>query len=98
MKSRCFKSIAGFVSAHPWKIILAALLLTVFSGVYASFTLKLNANQDDLVSGDLDYSKRYLDFLKEFGDEEYLYVVVRPREIPRRRSVLSLLSPESFKR
>ncbi|HQC51454.1 MAG TPA: hypothetical protein PKW68_06625, partial [bacterium] len=84
MKTRCFKSIAGFVSAHPWKIVVAALLLTVFSAVYASLTLKLNANQDDLVSRDLDYSRRYLDFLDEFGDEEYLYVVVESEGNPER--------------
>ncbi len=76
MRARVFNKISQVTARHPWKIIALALIFTVVAGVYAAFTVKLNANLDDLVSEDLDYNKRYLEFLDEFGDEEYLYVVV----------------------
>lgn len=53
-----------------------AVVITLTSSVYALKTIKLNANLDELVSEKLDYHKRYIEFLKEFGDEEYLYIVV----------------------
>lgn len=76
MRDAFFKMISKLCARHPWKVIALALVLTIVSSFYAAFTIKLNANLDDLVSEDLDYHKRYLDFLEEFGDEEYLYVVV----------------------
>jgi hypothetical protein len=54
---------------------MIALFITIVSAAYSTSTIKLNANLDELVSEDLDYHRRYLDFLEEFGDEEYLYVV-----------------------
>jgi predicted RND superfamily exporter protein len=76
MRKRIFEKIATIVTVHFWKVVAIAVALTVLSGAYAAVTLKLNANLDELVSEKLDYHKRYLDFLEEFGDEEYLYVVV----------------------
>lgn len=76
MRSRLFNFIAHIASTHPRKIVAASLALTIAAGVYAAVTLRLNANLDELVSEKLDYHRRYLDFLEEFGDEEYLYIVV----------------------
>ncbi|MFH1829577.1 MAG: MMPL family transporter [Pseudomonadota bacterium] len=76
MRKRIFEKIAHLATAHSRNVVAAAIILTVAAGAYASVTLKLNANLDELVSEKLDYHKRYLDFLNEFGDEEYLYVVV----------------------
>ncbi|HPM41260.1 MAG TPA: MMPL family transporter, partial [bacterium] len=83
-RKKIFGAVAGFVCRHPWKIVAAALLLAVLSGFYAATTIKLNANLDELVSEKLDYHRNYLEFLREFGDEEYLYVVVDAGdELPR---------------
>ncbi|MBT3180970.1 MAG: MMPL family transporter [Deltaproteobacteria bacterium] len=76
MRTRVFNKISQITARHPWKIIAIAMIITVVASVYAALTVKLNANLDDLVSKDLEYNKRYLEFLEEFGDEEYLYVVV----------------------
>ena len=75
MRNRLFNFIAHMASVHPKKIIVSALILAIAAGGYAALTLTLNANLDDLVSDDLDYHRNYKEFLKEFGDEEYLYVV-----------------------
>ena len=76
MRKRLFTLVARFVCRHPRKIVAFALVLAALSGVYAATSIKLNANLDELVSEKLDYHRNYLEFLREFGDEEYLYVVV----------------------
>ncbi len=76
MRSHLFNLFYRFISQHPWKIIITALIITIASIFYSLLYLQLNANLDDLVSEKLDYHKRYIDFLKEFGDEEHLYIVV----------------------
>lgn len=76
MRARLFKFLAKMVITHPRTIVAAAVIIAIACGIYASIGIKLNANLDELVSEKLDYHRRYLDFLKEFGDEEYLYVVV----------------------
>src|SRR6185436_19157235 len=38
--------------------------------------LPLDANTDSLISRDRPWMKQYLAFLKDFGDLEYIYVVV----------------------
>lgn len=83
MRKKIFEAIACFIVCHPWKIIVVAILLTALSVIGAIRGIGLNANLDELVSERLDYHKRYVDFLKEFGDEEYLYVVVdASRDLP----------------
>ncbi|MFH0799354.1 MAG: MMPL family transporter [Pseudomonadota bacterium] len=76
MRKRLFEFIAHLATAHPKKIVAVAVILAIVSGFYAAAHIRLNSNLDELVSEKLDYHKRYMDFLKEFGDEEYLYVVV----------------------
>ena len=58
------------------KIVIVAILLTVASAYLAVARLSLDADQDNLISEKLAYHKRYKDFLREFGDQEYLYLVV----------------------
>lgn len=92
MRKRLFDLIARVVTAHPRAIVAAAVLLAVAAGLFAATGIRLNANLDELVSERLDYHKRYLDFLEEFGDEEYLYVVVDAGEdLPRVKQFLEVL-------
>lgn len=92
MRKKIFESIARLIVRHPWKIVAAALLFTALSAVGAIRGITLNANLDELVSERLDYHRRYIDFLKEFGDEEYLYVVVdAARDLPKAKRFLSAL-------
>lgn len=64
----------------PWTILLIGLLAAVASITYASRTLNLNANTDDLISPDRPFMDDYRQLLDEFGDLEYLYVVVQKPE------------------
>ena len=76
MRHKLFTFLGKLSSQHSRLVVLIAVVLTLVAGVYAANTITLNADLDRLVSEELDYHKRYLDFLDEFGDMEYLYVVV----------------------
>jgi len=71
------KKLSSFIIKAPWVIIGIAFLLTTASLWVSVSKLKLHTDQDDLVSEDHEYHKRYKDFLREFGDLEYLYVVTQ---------------------
>ncbi len=64
------------VSTYPRAILAVALALTVASSVYAWMHLRMTGDQDRLVSPDLPYQKAHLEILRNFGDQEYLFVVV----------------------
>jgi len=82
--SKVLDLIATAVTRAPLAIVGAFLLLAASCGVYAAFRLQLRTDQNDLVSSDLEYSRRYLSFIKEFGDLEFLYVVIEVDGNPQR--------------
>lgn len=45
-------------------------------GIYGAANMRMITDQDRLLSEDLEYHRRYLDFLRRFGDLEFLYVLV----------------------
>ena len=75
MLNRLLKSLAAFVVRHPWLIVGVYLALAAAS-VPIAMKIEFKTDQNDLVAADLEYNRRYLDFLKEFGDLEFLYVVI----------------------
>lgn len=76
MRNRCLSFISRIVLGHPWHVLIAAAAVTVGSLMISHTMLQMNTDQDDLVSESLPYHKRYKDYLREFGDLEYMYVVV----------------------
>ena len=75
MLKRLLKSLAAFVVRQPW--LTTALYLAAAAGsVPQILELNFKTDQNDLVAADLEYNQRYLDFLDEFGDLEFLYVVI----------------------
>ena len=75
MLKRLLKSLAVFVVRQPW--LTTALYLAAAAGsVPQILELNFKTDQNDLVAADLEYNQRYLDFLDEFGDLEFLYVVI----------------------
>ncbi len=61
---------------YPGTLVLSGLFLALIAGLGAVFFLHLNSNQDSLVSPSVPFQKRYLEHLKNFGDQEYLFVVI----------------------
>lgn len=76
MRNRLFSLLARLVLFRPWLVIVFGVVLAGASIFAALHHIKLNADLDDLVSEDLDYHRQYKEFLRDFGDFEYLYVVV----------------------
>lgn len=61
--------------------------LTLAGIILAATCLQMNTDQDDLVSERLPYHKRYKEYLKEFGDLEYIYAVVETgNNLPRAKA------------
>ncbi len=81
--NRLFSLIWNPVSNRPWWVVGVGLLVALLSiGAAVSF-LRLDSNQDHLVSPDIPYQKRYLDALENFGDQEYLFVVIQAGQQPK---------------
>ena len=76
MRKKLFDLIGKLVTRYPWWVVGVALAITLFSGVITLTSMRLDSDLDHLVSDELDYHKRYLNFIQDFGDQEYLYLVI----------------------
>ncbi|MEW6324990.1 MAG: MMPL family transporter [Nitrospirota bacterium] len=72
--------ITRFVCRRPWAVLAAAALLTLLSGWAAVTRLTLISDQDRLVSEEIPFQRNYLEFLRNFKDQEFLYVVIDGRD------------------
>lgn len=86
IQSRLLEGIWGQVQRTPRLVVAAALILSLAATVAAVFFLHLDSDQDKLVSESLPYQKRFLETLENFGDQEYLYVVIETDGSSRQRS------------
>ena len=71
-----FGALWRLVSSAPGTLVVFCVLLAVVSVLAASRYLVMDSDQDRLISPDLPYHKKYLEQLENFGDQEYLYVVI----------------------
>src|SRR5262245_60052894 len=76
MRDRILNALAEVVWRWPVALVTIAVLLSAASLWYASQTMRLNANTDDLIAADRPFMKEYRAFLAEFGDQEYIFAVV----------------------
>lgn len=74
--------LAALVTGWPRSIVVATIVLSALSGLYAQRNLTLDANTDSLISPDRAFMRTYREFMHEFGDLEYLYVAVDARGHP----------------
>jgi hypothetical protein len=68
--------VGRIVTRRPWWVVGAYVLLAAASVLVSVLHLKLNTRQNDLISADLPYNQRFLAFREEFGNLEFLYVVI----------------------
>lgn len=61
---------------RPWLVLGVGAAVAVLSIVYTTQRLQLNANLDDLIAPDRPFMEEYRHFLREFGDLEYIFVVL----------------------
>ena len=84
---RFLGAVADVVLKHPAAILWFFLLLAVLSCISAYFGLSLNTAQNALVSNKLDYNRRYHEYRIEFGDQEYIYLVIEVTDLPTAKAV-----------
>lgn len=70
------RRLADLVLRAPWTILAVSAALAVGGAVLAWRGLGLDADTNSLIAPDRPFMKLYRAFLDEFGDLEYLYVVV----------------------
>lgn len=93
MRTKFLSRLARLVVSRPWTVLIVAGILTLTSLFLAKTRLQMNTDQDDLVSEKLAYHKNYKDYVREFGDQEYLYVVVEAKEnLPKAKEFTKALS------
>ena len=78
-RERIERWVAELVLRRPVAIVAVAVLLAVAGGAIAWRGLLLDADTNSLIAADRPFMRLYRDFLDEFGDLEYLYVVVDSR-------------------
>lgn len=76
MLEQCLRWVARVACRRAEAVAALGVVSAVLCGLYAATSLQLNADTDDLIGADRPYKEKYDAFLSEFGDLEYLYVVV----------------------
>ncbi len=76
MLERWLRWVATFACRRAFAVAALGIVSALLCGLYAATSLQLNADTDDLIGADRPYKEKYDAFLSEFGDLEYLYVVV----------------------
>lgn len=76
MRAYFFRLLHILISRYAIATALLSLIAAGYLGWYGVEHMSLITDQDRLLSEDLPYHKRYLDFLKRFGDLEFLYILV----------------------
>jgi hopanoid biosynthesis associated RND transporter like protein HpnN len=90
--SRLIVGLVRLVCSFP-RITLALALIFCGLSVYASATyLTFRTQRDDLVSPKKDYQERWRQYVKEFGDDDDMVVVVRGQDRATMRAALEALA------
>ena len=71
---------------HPFAVLALAVLSAVASGVWSAHHLGYKVSRSDLVDPESEYNKLWIDYIREFGEDDDAVVVVegdsRDRVIP----------------
>jgi predicted RND superfamily exporter protein len=71
--------LAGWIARAPGRIVAVTAALSLVAGLWSWRSLRLDADTNSLVGDDQAYMRDYREFLRGFGDLEYILVVVDPR-------------------
>ncbi|MDG2021041.1 MAG: MMPL family transporter [Phycisphaerales bacterium] len=79
---RAADRIAAIIVKNPWRVLVFAALMATVAAWYAASHLVLDADTNHLIGADRPFMIQFNEWLEEFGDLEYLYVVVDPGDTP----------------
>ena len=78
LPDRLAGALADRIGRHPRRPVVIALLLAIAGAIFAARNLELDADTNHLIGEDRPFMIAFNAWLEEFGDLEYLYVVVDP--------------------
>ncbi|MBN9594367.1 MAG: MMPL family transporter [Afipia sp.] len=77
MLTRTIVSLVRFCTRHAWLVLVAGLALAAAAGVYSQRNFAINTDVAKLISPDLDWRKREIDFEKAFpGRNDSILAVI----------------------
>lgn len=79
-KNKFLKLIVHLVLCHTKKVVVISFITAMAALLIGSEMVRFDTDENSLVSEKQAYHKRYLDYLKNFGDQEYVYVVFESGE------------------
>jgi predicted RND superfamily exporter protein len=68
------------VVEHPKRSLTIAGLLVIISSCFAWMKLEHSTDQDQLFSSDVPFFRRYIDFTKDFPENQASYILVEPKD------------------
>jgi uncharacterized protein len=74
--------------ARPWLVLLVALAAAAASAAWTAGNLGYKVSRTDLLDPDSDYNKLWIDYIREFGEDDDAVIVV---EGPSRADVIPVL-------
>jgi hypothetical protein len=73
---------------RPWVVVLVAIAAAVASGLWTADRLGYKVSRTDLLDPESDYNKLWIDYIREFGEDDDAVIVV---EGPSRGDVIPVL-------
>jgi hopanoid biosynthesis associated RND transporter like protein HpnN len=73
---------------RPWAVVLVAIAAAVASGLWTADRLGYKVSRTDLLDPESDYNKLWIDYIREFGEDDDAVIVV---EGPSRGDVIPVL-------
>ncbi len=74
---------------HPWRVIAVGIAIAALSGAYASQRFEIDTNTNDLISRELPWRKREIDYQKAFPKSMDLILVVVEAPTPEQSAFAS---------
>jgi hopanoid biosynthesis associated RND transporter like protein HpnN len=74
--ARCLVAWTRFCLAQPWLVVLVAIATAVGAGVWTAGNLGYKVSRVDLLDPDSDYNKLWIDYIREFGEDDDAVIVV----------------------
>ena len=75
--TRIMQALVGFCAGAPWRVLITAAILAIFSGYYAATHFAINTNTNDFLSPNLPWRQRLEELDKAFpqGLDQILVVI-----------------------
>ncbi len=89
---RCLVAWTRFCLAQPWVVFLAALVMAAAAVVWTAGNLGYKVSRVDLINPDSDYNKLWIDYIREFGEDDDAVIVVEGESREQVIAVLGALS------